>query len=344
VGYVDCTVMNTFTLGTNKGVNLPDSKVTLPAMSAQDLKDLEFGCLHKVDLIAASFTRTAQNVKDMREVLRKHGGERIIIIAKIENAEGLENAEAILEAADGLMVARGDMGVEINLERVCMQQKRLIRLCNLHQKPVVTATQMLETMQEHPRPTIAEVSDVTNAVLDGTDCVMLSGETAGGKFPVLTLQTMARICMAAESVMACADHYHNLMDETRLHVAKFGYHFGKIESFAAAAVKSAIDLKASAIIVVTETGRAARLVSKYCPEMPAIAYAQDPIIARQLLLSRAVVPIISEEALDNDEARVEHCLDYALENKLISKGSLVVVMVGQVHHGEGRAEVKAFIV
>lgn len=276
-GEVICRIENNASIGERKNMNLPGVVVDLPTLTEKDINDIQnFGVKHGVDFIAASFVRKASDVHKIREVLGEEG-KQIKIICKIENLEGLENYSTILDATDGIMVARGDLGMEIPPEKVFLAQKMMIREANIAGKPVVTATQMLESMIVNPRPTRAECSDVANAVLDGTDCVMLSGETANGEHFEAAVKIMAKTCVEAESAINYDGLYQAVRNST---LAKYGT-MTTAESIASSAVKTAIDVGAKAIIVCSESGATARQIAKFRPGMPIIVLTRNGSTARQ---------------------------------------------------------------
>ena len=275
---VTVVMLNSGELEERKNMNLPGVDVDLPVVSEKDRDDIvNFAVKHKMDFIAVSFVRKASDVDIVRQVLGPRG-RLIKIIAKIENQEGLRNFDEIIKRADGVMVARGDLGMELPVEKVFLAQKMLIRRANVLGKFVVTATQMLESMVENPRPTRAEATDVANAVLDGTDCVMLSGETAKGKFPLMALRTMASICVEAESAI----NYGKLYQATRNTVIEdLDAPLDMTEAIASSAVKTCHDVSAKMIVVLTESGNTARLVAKYRPPVPILVITPSAEIARQ---------------------------------------------------------------
>lgn len=323
-GLVHTTVLNGGKLGEKKGVNLPNVKVDLPALTEQDRLDLAFGVKQGVDFIAASFVRKAEDVHEIRRVLGARG-ESIKIISKIENAEGLENFDHILKVTDGIMVARGDLGVEIPLENVSLAQKMMIAKCNVAGKPVITATQMLETMIVNPRPTRAESTDIANAVLDGTDAVMLSGETAKGDFPVEAVRTMAKICEVTESLIDERGSYDS--------VVKAVGQVTVTETIASSAVKTANDIGANLILSLTESGNTARLIAKYRPTPPVVAITQNKETARQLVISRNVFPVVVGSVIGGD-AVIKRAIEEQKQKGVVKSGEYVVVTSG---HLEGVA-------
>lgn len=274
---VTTEALNGAVIGERKNMNLCGSKVFLPTLTEKDEDDLvNFGIVQGVDFISASFVRTPEDVENIRATLGPRG-RAIKIISKIENLQGLENFDAILEKTDGIMVARGDLGMEIPPEKVSLAQKMMIRKANIAGKPVLTATQMLDSMISNPRPTRAECTDVANAVFDGSDSVMLSGETANGDFPIETVKTMANICVQAESCV----HYNEVYDAVRTSVLEKYNFMDTQEAIASSAVKTAIDMKAKMIVVLTETGNTARLIAKYRPEQPILVLTALGETARQ---------------------------------------------------------------
>lgn len=302
-------------------MNLPGVIVNLPTLTEQDENDLvNFGLKEGVDMIAASFVRKAEDVNYIRDVLGPRGGH-IKIISKIENHEGLDNYEEILEASDGIMVARGDLGMEIPVEKVFIAQKYMIDRANIAGKPVITATQMLESMIKNPRPTRAEATDVANAVLDGTDCVMLSGETASGGYPIQAIEIMARLCVEAETCI----NYDNVFSL----IAKYTPRPISIkEAVCSSAVKTANDIGASLIIVITESGATARLVAKYRPRQKILALCMSASVIRQLNTTRGVITLKIPSFLGCDNL-VNDALKYAVDCGFCVKGDTVVSLMGQ---------------
>ncbi|WP_413738959.1 pyruvate kinase PykF [Sodalis sp. RH21] len=313
---VVCKVLNNGDLGENKGVNLPGVSIALPALAEKDKGDLIFGCEQGVDFIAASFIRKRSDVLEIREHLKQHGGEHIQIISKIENQEGLNNFDEILEASDGIMVARGDLGVEIPVEEVIFAQKMMIEKCNRARKVVITATQMLDSMIKNPRPTRAEAGDVANAIIDGTDAVMLSGESAKGKYPLEAVTIMATICDRTDRVMP--SRIDSINDSRKLRIT---------EAVCRGAVETAEKLEAPLIVVATEGGKSAKAVRKYFPKAEILALTTNALTARQLLLSKGVTcQLVDEIASTDDFYRIGKAM--ALECGLAKKGEIIVMVSG----------------
>lgn len=313
-----CLVVNGGEVSNNKGVNVPGVSINLPAITEKDREDIIFGIHNGVDFIAASFVRKAEDVLEIRRILEQNGGADIKIIAKIENREGVENLDAIIQVADGIMVARGDLGVEIPPEEVPLVQKEMIRKCNRLGKPVITATQMLDSMIRNPRPTRAEVADVANAILDGTDAIMLSGETAAGKYPVEAVKTMATIAEKIEEAYQYGKYIHERADERKPTVTNAVSH---------ATCTTAEDLGAAAIITATQSGYTARMISKYRPRSPIIGTTPDEKVMRQLNLTWGVYPVLSEQSNNTDDT-MEFSVRAALQRGYIKEGDLVVITAG----------------
>ncbi len=308
---VKCKVLNNGALGENKGVNLPGVSVQLPALSEKDKNDLKFGCEQGVDFVAASFIRKAADVKEIREVLNANGGENIHIISKIENQEGVDNFDEILELSDGIMVARGDLGVEIPAEEVIFAQKMMIEKCNRARKVVITATQMLDSMINNPRPTRAEAGDVANAVMDGTDAVMLKG-----KYPVEAVTIMAQIANRTDSALKA--ELGSRLDSPRLRIT---------EAVCKGAVDTAEKLAAPLIIVATEGGKSARSVRKYFPTASIIALTTNQKTAAQLVLTKGVRPVLVD-SIDSTDDFYKNGKEYALTSGFGKKGDIVVMVSG----------------
>jgi pyruvate kinase len=313
-----CTVLNGGVIGNNKGINVPDVEIHLPSITEKDIEDIIFGIENGFDFIAASFVRKAADVIEIKKVLEKHGGQGIKVIAKIENREGIQNFDEIIKVADGIMVARGDLGVEIPVEEVPVVQKRLIEKCYINGKPVITATQMLDSMIRNPRPTRAEASDVANAIYDGTSVIMLSGETAAGKYPLETLEMMCKIAEKAEKSM---DYWK------RFSTMRYDIMSSVTNAISHATCTTALDLQASAIITVTQSGHTARMISRFRPACPIIATTTDPRVHRQLMLSWGVRPFLVKEAYSTDEM-FDMGVEKALESGLVKNGELVVITAG----------------
>jgi pyruvate kinase len=315
---VVCRVKNGGTIGDHKGVNLPDIETRLPSLTEKDIDDIRFGVENGFDFIAASFVRKAADVLEIRRILDRLGAPDISIIAKIENREGLHNFDEILKVADGIMVARGDLGVEIPIERIPVAQKAMIEKCYRYGKPVITATQMLDSMIRNPRPTRAEVSDVANAVIDGTSALMLSGETAAGKYPLESLSMMVSITDQAEASIDYWKRFKELDYEIQPSVTNAISH---------ATCTTAMDLKAGAIVTVTHSGRTARMISRFRPSCPIIATTVFPRPYRQLSLSWGVLPFLVE-MVDTTEKMFDLALAKAQESGLVGIGDTVVITGG----------------
>ncbi|ETT64851.1 pyruvate kinase [Paenibacillus odorifer] len=311
-------IVNGGTIKSKKGVNVPGVNISLPGITEKDTNDILFGIEQDIDFIAASFVRKASDVQEIRELLEKNNASHIQIISKIENQQGVDNLDEILEASDGLMVARGDLGVEIPAEDVPLAQKLMIQKCNVAGKPVITATQMLDSMQRNPRPTRAEASDVANAILDGTDAIMLSGETAAGKYPVESVLTMSRIAEKAESAL---NHHEIFMKQQTAQETTV------TEAISQSVAISALDLNAKAIISSTVTGHTARVVSKYRPKAPIIAVTTQERTMRQLSLVWGVTPVFGQVASSTDEL-LETAIKGGKDSGLVQTGDLVVITAG----------------
>ena len=316
-GEVKCDILNTGELKNKKGVNLPGVKVNLPGITDKDADDIRFGIKENVDFIAASFVRRPSDVLDIRQILEEEKAE-ISVFPKIENQEGIDNIEEILEVSDGLMVARGDMGVEIPPEQVPMVQKDLIRKCNKLGKPVITATQMLDSMQRNPRATRAEASDVANAIYDGTDAVMLSGETAAGQYPEEAVKTMRNIAVSSE---AAQDYKKLLNDRTKLVETSL------VNAIGVSVAHTALNLNVKAIVAATESGSTARTISKYRPHSDIIAVTPSDKTARQCAIVWGVNPVVKEGRKTTD-ALLNNAVATAVETGRVSNGDLIIITAG----------------
>ncbi|MFB9278000.1 pyruvate kinase [Cohnella cellulosilytica] len=315
---IKCQIVNSGQIKSKKGVNVPGVAISMPGLTEKDISDIKFGIEVGVDFIAASFVRRASDVLEIRELLERHDARHIHIISKIENQQGVDNLDEILEVSDGLMVARGDLGVEIPAEEVPLVQKRMIEKCNRAGKPVITATQMLDSMQRNPRPTRAEASDVANAIFDGTDAIMLSGETAAGKYPVESVETMARIAESAESALHYREMFTKQANAQQTSVT---------EAISQAVANSALDLEAKAIVTSTESGYTARMVSKYKPKSPIIAVTPVEQVLRRLQLVWGVTPVKGVSASTTDEM-FEIAVQGALDSGIVRLGDTIVITAG----------------
>ncbi len=313
---VYATVLTGGEISNNKGVNLPYKKLDLPSLIEKDIADIEFGITHDLDYVAASFVRSAKDILAIKELIDQANCD-MAIIAKIENAEGVENIDEILEVADGVMVARGDLGVEIPPEEVPIAQKKIIRKSNMIGKPVITATQMLDSMIRNPRPTRAEASDVANAIFDGTDAIMLSGETAAGKYPVLAVAMMNRIALKIEKELLTTKR--DFINEPVRNTVS--------DAIANATCKIAKNLDASAIITSTTSGSTARMVSKYRPNAQIIAATPSEKVFRQLKMIWGVESIITPHNHGTDEM-IKSAVNTSLSKDLITNGDLVILTAG----------------
>lgn len=313
-----CEVINGGKVSNKKGVNVPNVELSMDYVSPKDYKDIVFAVKEDFDFIAASFVRTAADVKQLRDILHEHGGDQIKIIAKIENNQGIQNIDQIIDAADGIMVARGDMGVEIPIEEVPIIQKMIIKKAYHAGKVVVTATQMLDSMMSHPRPTRAEATDVANAIYDGTSAIMLSGETAAGDYPVEAVETMVRIALRTEA---------DINYISRLRARNTNEKPSITDAISHTACLMAGDLNATSIVTVTKSGRTARMISKYRPQSPVIGGCISDKVCRQLNLSWGVIPLKIEEKQDADEL-FDHALERSKEAGLIQEGDTVVLTAG----------------
>ena len=315
---IRCTVENGGTLSANKSINIPGVHIRLPALTEKDVADIRFGVENDFDYIAASFVRRAADVEAVRQVLRDCGGENVKIIAKIENQEGVDNVDEILAAADGIMVARGDLGVEIPAARVPVLQKQMIRKGLQAGKPVITATQMLDSMMRNPRPTRAEVSDVANAVFDGTGCVMLSGETAGGKYPVESLTAMAGIVTEAEQSI---DYWRRFQKQRITPASNIN------DAITHTCCLTAMDLNATAILAATSSGRTARMICRFRPACPVAALTMHEKVRRQLAICWGVIPLLTGEVNSTDRI-FSLSAEVARKEGLVKNGDTVVITAG----------------
>ncbi|WP_281164984.1 pyruvate kinase [Liquorilactobacillus sicerae] len=312
-----CKVQNEGVLGSRKGVNAPGVAINLPGITKKDSDDIRFGLDHEINYIAASFVRKPQDVLDIRELLEEKHMEHVQIFPKIESQEGIDNFDEIIKVSDGLMVARGDMGVEIPAENVPLVQKSLIKKCNAIGKPVITATQMLDSMQEHPRPTRAEASDVANAVFDGTDATMLSGESANGDYPVESVATMARIDVKAENALREHRRFSiNDFDKTDV-----------TEAIGRAVAEAADNLGIKTIVAATKSGHTARMISKYRPDADILAVTFDDRTRRGLTVNWGVYPVVADAPASTDEM-FTLATEKAKEEGFAKEGDLILITAG----------------
>lgn len=302
-----------------KGVNVPGVRFSMPYISEKDKDDVLFGIRSGFDYIAASFVRGAEDVQALRQLLDENGGAHVRIIAKIENADGVAHIDEIIEASDAVMIARGDMGVEIPFEEIPIIQKRMIKAATMAGRQVITATQMLESMVHNPRPTRAEITDVANAIYDGTSATMLSGETASGKYPVEAVKTMARIAERAENDI---DYRKRFLERSMAESSET-----ITDAISHATCLIALNMHAAAIVTVTKSGTTAKMISRFRPNMPIIACTPDASTYRQLSLSWGVTPVLIGEERITD-VLFEHAVDASVDTGIISKGDLVVLTAG----------------
>ena len=313
-----CQVLNGGMISNRKGVNVPNVELSMPYISEKDYGDIVFAVEHDYDFIAASFVRTADDVLAIRKILAEKGGEDINIIAKIENMQGVQNIDDIIRVSDGIMVARGDMGVEIPLEDVPVIQKMIIKKVYDAGKKVITATQMLDSMMKHPRPTRAEATDVANAIYDGTSAIMLSGETAAGMYPIEALKTMVRIAVRTEQDINYLQRFKMRKTMSNPDVTNAISH---------ATCTMAGDLNAAAILAVSKSGRTARMISKYRPDVPIIGATTEEKVLHQLMLSWGVVPVRCVRQ-DNTDALFDHAVEVGRTTGLIHPDDIVVITAG----------------
>ena len=312
-----CKVLNEGVLGSRKGVNAPGVSINLPGITEKDSSDIRFGLDHEINYIAASFVRKPQDILDIRELLEEKHMEHVQIFPKIESQEGIDNFDEILKVSDGLMIARGDMGVEIPPENVPLVQKSLIKKCNAVGKPVITATQMLDSMIENPRPTRAEASDVANAVFDGTDATMLSGESANGDYPVEAVATMARIDVKAENALRQYKNFSiNDFDKTDV-----------TEAIGRAAAEAVENLGIKTIVAATESGYTAKMISKYRPDADILAVTFDDRTRRGLMVNWGVYPVVAEKPATTDEM-FKLATEEAKKAGLAKEGDLILIVAG----------------
>ncbi|ASB87942.1 pyruvate kinase [Bacillus sonorensis] len=327
-------VMNSGTLKNKKGVNVPGVSVNLPGITEKDAKDIVFGIEQGVDFIAASFVRRPSDVLEIRELLEEHNATDIQIIPKIENQEGVDNIDRILEVSDGLMVARGDLGVEIPAEEVPLVQKELIKKCNALGKPVITATQMLDSMQRNPRPTRAEASDVANAIFDGTDAIMLSGETAAGNYPVEAVQTMHNIASRSEQAL----NHKKILSARSKQVG-----MSITDAIGQSVAHTAINLDVSAIVAPTESGHTARMISKYRPKAPIVAVTVSDSVSRKLSLVFGVFAKSGQNHSSTDEM-LENAVQKSLDSGIVHHGDLIIITAGAVGEAGTTNLMKVYVV
>lgn len=315
---IKCVTINSGTLKNHKGVNVPGVKINLPAVTEKDISDIKFGIENDIDFIAVSFVRTADDVTIIRRILEQNDGQQIQIISKIESQQGVDNIDEIIRVSDGIMVARGDLGVEVQTEQIPLIQKSLIRKCNIAGKPVITATQMLDSMMRNPRPTRAEVTDVANAILDGSTAIMLSGETAAGKYPVESVRMMYSIAVTTEESLNYPELLKSRSDMNELSTTN---------SIGKATCNTAQDLVATAIITATSSGFTSKAISKFRPKAPIIAATTTESVRRKLALEWGVYPVLSKLSTSTDEV-IDNSISAAIDNGYAQEGDLVIITAG----------------
>ncbi len=311
-------VLNSGLIKNKKGVNVPNVSIKLPGITEKDVQDIVFGVEQEVDFIAASFVRKASDILEIRQLLQESEATHIQIISKIENQEGIDNIDAILEVSEGLMVARGDMGVEIPPEEVPLVQKRLIKKCNRLGKPVITATQMLDSMQRNPRPTRAEASDVANAIVDGTDAIMLSGETAAGLYPVEAVKMMATIASRVEGSLQYQDLFRKRTKEAKLTVT---------DAISQSVAHTAIALDVAAIVAPTERGYTAKMIAKYRPKAPVVAVTFDEGVCRKLALVWGVQAYLAKAQVTSTDELLETAIHTGIDAGIMNGGFTVAFKI-----------------
>ncbi len=322
---IECKVLNSAFVKDRRGINVPNVKLNMPFISKKDLEDLKYGCKQEVDFVAASFVRRKDDILEIRKIFESVGASGIQIIAKIENEEGVKNAAEILEVADGIMVARGDLGVEVPAEEVPVIQKKLIKICQQAGKVVVTATQMLESMQKNPRPTRAEVSDVANAILDGTDAIMLSGESAAGDYPIEAVKMMTKIASRTEQEIDYEYMVNQAISSSQRRI---------ISAIALSTVDCAATIDAKVIVASTVSGETARIISRYRPNVPILALATSRKTARSLAITWGVDAQAVEKTKSTDDL-LEQSISFVKEHYNLSAGDIAVITAG-LPVGQGR--------
>lgn len=315
---IRCKALNSGTLKNHKGVNVPNVEINLPAITEKDISDILFGIENGIDFIAASFIRRGEDVTEIRRILEENNGQHIDIISKIENQQGVDNLDEIIAFSDGIMVARGDLGVEIEAETMPIVQKDMIKKCNIAAKPVITATQMLDSMMRNPRPTRAEVTDVANAILDGTSAIMLSGETAAGKYPVESVRTMYKIAVTTENSL----NYSDLLKSK-----SYKSEITTTNAIGRSTCYTAQDLEAAAIITATSSGATSRAISKFRPKSPIIAVTTTEEVKRKLALEWGVYPVLAPESKTTDEV-ISNSVEASISSGYVKEGDLVVITAG----------------